>query len=297
MSIRELWEWVGAESHVMATIAQWAPLAAGLLLTAIVGLLAALFSRWLVRVLVRRTGFDVLAERLGVVRLLYAVNIKAGVDTVLGNIAGIAVLLVTAMVMAESVSLPGVAEGFAALVEFLPRFVTAAVVAGAGFLAADLGAHLAERLSTQRKDWVAPRLARNLVYYIVLAVFLTTSVQHLGLDTDLVDGLILLCAGIGLASVGLAFALGSRSVVHGLLVRQYVPFVVRPGDRVRIGEVSGVLVRYDAITLLLKDDHGNQHVFPCGALLREEGVEVRPVPTGSTGRREEAESGPAKAAE
>lgn len=277
----ELWRsWLEPGSP-LAELVSWGPALVRAGVTIVVGVVAALVARWVVRRVVRRSGLDVLAERVGLVRLLYAINVRSSLERLLSNLAGLAVLLITAMAVAEGLHLPGVAEGFSAVVEFLPRFVTAAVLAGTGFLVADIVARLVEGVSRRRPDWVSPKLARNLVYYTVAAVFLTTAVQHLGLDTDLVDGLILLVAGIGLASVGLSFALGSRVVVQQLLVRQYAPYIARPGDRVRIGDVEGMLLRYDAISFVLRDDGGQLRVFPCASLLQEQGIVVVPAPTGT----------------
>ncbi|MBX2803388.1 MAG: hypothetical protein KTR31_37250 [Myxococcales bacterium] len=282
MSVGEVVDALALRSGLIEELSAWAPTLVRLLATALLGVLLALVGRWLVRTLVRRTGLDALAERLGVVRLLYSVQIKTGVDRVLGDLTGLTILLATAVLMAESVSLPGIAEGFSAILEFLPRFVTAMMLCLAGFLAADVTSRVVGTVLGSRSDLVSPALAQNVAYYTIVAVFVTTAVQHLGLDTDLVDGLILLVAGIGLSSLGLSFALGSRSVVRQLLVRQYAPFVARPGDQVRIGEVSGTLLRYDAITLVVKDDEGRKHVLPCDVLLREQGIVVSSLSAGAS---------------
>lgn len=268
-----------ALQRLVAVLAGWLPVGALALASLVGGTLLALLARRLVRATVRKTGLDAFAERLGIVRLLYAVNLRSGVDVMLGNLAAIATLLVTAMVVAETVGLPGIADGLASVVEFLPRFVAAGVVALVGFVGADLASRLAEGFGRRREDLIAPRFAASVVYYVVLTVALATAVQHLGLNTALVDGLILLVCGAFLASVGLSLALGTRDMVRDVLARQYLREAIQPGDRVEVGDVEGTVVRYDSVTVVLRKEDGSLHLLPCSALLSAHGVQVFPADT------------------
>lgn len=269
---------VEASQQLLAQLLAMAPSAILALVTLFLGAIAAVLAGRFVRGLLQRTGVEALAERLGVAKLLYAANIKLGFAHLAGRVTALAIALVALMMAAETVGLPGVAEGVAAVVEFLPKVVAAGVVALAGFVAADFASRLAEGFGRQRDDLVSPRLAANLVYYLLLAVFLTTAVQHLGLDTGLVDALIIVVTGVSMAGAALAVALGARGVVRDVLAAQYAKAQFPPGDHVVVGALSGTVVRYDAITVTIRTDDGAECVMPCSSLFPAEGVVVRRVP-------------------
>ncbi|MCA9494859.1 MAG: mechanosensitive ion channel [Myxococcales bacterium] len=274
MSGEELWALVSPEQRLVARLVDAAPSLLAALASLVVGTALAVVGRRITRALVRRSGLDALLERLGVVRLLYAVQLKSGVDVLAGDLVFATLLLVTLMVSAERLGLQGVAEGLSTVIEFVPRLVAAGVVGLFGFVAADMASRVALGLGRRRQDLLAPTFLSNIVYWLVLAVALATAAGHLGLDTRLVDGLILVVGAVGCGSVGLSFAFASQRFLTDVIARTYARQIADPGDRVRLGAVEGVVVRFDAVTVVLRHDEGHELVLPCRRLFADEGVEV-----------------------
>lgn len=248
------------------------------LLVILVGLAIAMLVRWAGGTLLRRLGLDAIAERVGVARLLYSLRLHGGLSAVLANLFAVMVLLVTTSMAAEIVGLPGVAEGIGTIIGFLPRLVSAGVVALFGFAAAEFASRLAEGMGRRRSDIVAPQFIANLVYYLVLAVVLATSIQHLGMDTDLID----LLLGIGMAAVlggfALAFAFAGRELLQNVLTRPYVLADLLPGHSIAVGPITGTVLSTGTLTLSIQSEDGTIHVVPYRRLLSGDGFSRHPDP-------------------
>lgn len=244
-----------------------APRAIMLLLVLTLGLLIAAVAGRLTRWMVRRSGLEALLEKAGVSRVLYAVGYKKSSARLLGGLVWTGGLLVTLASAAETVGLPGVAEGIAAVIELLPRLVVAGFILVGGVLGADLLRRLLLGVTTRREDLDAPRFVAEVVYYTVLVVSCTLAAEHLGLETGLIDALIQITAAAVLFSAGLAFALGSRPIFHNLLGRIYAQKMYQPGDRLLVGGRAGVLVRFGTLSAYLQGEDGGLEVVPCGELI------------------------------
>ncbi len=255
-----------------------APTALLALSVLVLGLFAIVIGRSLTASLVRKIGLEALAERFGISRILYALNIQTGLAQVCGNVVAVGLTLVTGMALAEIVGLPGVAEGIASVVEYIPRLVTAFVVIAFGFAMADIARRLATGALGARDDLIAPGLVADTLYYLILAVFLTSGLTHLGLPTQLVDLLITVTFTVTLTTAGLAIALGSRQVVQNAILRGYAQANFDVGDALVAAEHSGTIVQFGTISLTLHCEDGTDVVLPYTALFERSGARVQREP-------------------
>jgi glycerol uptake facilitator-like aquaporin len=83
-----------------------------------------------------------------------------------------------------------------------------------------------------------------------------------GLETALIESLLTTVVAIGCAAIGLAFALGSRGSFHNLIAGHFFRRLARPGDRVRVGEVEGTVMRYFGVSVVLRTKDGEVAFAP-----------------------------------
>lgn len=249
-------------------IVAFLPKAAGVLSVLVVGIVASYLLRRLTRWLVRRTGIEAFAERIGASRALYAVGAKKSVAHVLGSVVWAAGLLVTFSVVAEMLALPGLAEGVAAVTAFLPRLMAAGFIVVAGMFLADLVNTLIVRIGERdaQSHLESPRLVGRFIYYTILTVAVALAVGQVGLDTTLLNILIGVAAAAIFLSAGLAFAGGARDVVRNVMARHYLRSVCRLGDTMTVGDISGVVVAFAPTSVILRTD-GGEHILPCALAL------------------------------
>lgn len=252
--------------QLLARLVDLAPRLLAALLVLMLGVALAAVGSRLAAYVVRRSGLEALAERAGVARVLYAVGIKRGTAALLGRAVWWGGLLVTAAAVAETVGLPGLADGIGTVIEFVPRVVAASVVGLAGLVGAEFLRGVVERVAGRRDDLDSARFPATVVYYAVLAVTATLAADHLGLQTQLIEGLLQILVGGAVFATGLAFALGARDAFREVIARHYAQRLHRPGDQVRAGGVAGVLVGFGPLTATLRTDEGEITV-PCSALV------------------------------
>ncbi|MEZ4268323.1 MAG: hypothetical protein R3F39_18315 [Myxococcota bacterium] len=269
-------EALGPLRGVGEQIVAFLPKAAVVLAVLAAGILASYMLRRLTRWLVRRTGIEAFAERIGASRALYALGAKRSVAHVLGSVVWFAGLLVTFSVVAELLELPGLAEGVAAVTAFLPRLMAAAFIVVAGMFLADLVNTLVVRLAGDAdRQLESPHLVGRFLYYTILTVAVALAVGQIGLDTTLLNILIGVVAAAIFFSAGLAFAQGARDVVRNIMAGHYLRSVCAIGDTVTVGEISGVVVAFAPTAVILRAQ-GGEHIVPC-AIALERPIVVRRV--------------------
>lgn len=244
------------------------PTAALFVAVVVGGLIASAIARRMTRWAIEKTGLDALAERVGAARLLYAVGIRKGVSHLAGGLVWAAGLLATGAAAADILGLEAISVGAAALIAFLPRLAAAGFVLGVGAGVAGLIRRAAIGFGQRRGDVEHPELLGNLAYYGVMTLAVIVASGQAGLETSLVETLLVVLAAITAAAIALAFALGSRHSFHNLVAGHFFSRLARPGDTIRVGDIEGVVIRYFGVCVVLKTEHGEVAV-PCKVLLEQ----------------------------
>lgn len=249
-------------------ISKLLPTAALLLAVVGGGLIASALARRAARWAIEKSGLDALAERAGAARLLYAIGIRKGVAHVAGALVWIAGLLATGAAAADILGLDAISDGVSALIAFLPRLAAAGLVLGVGAGVAGLVRRAAIGFSQRRGDVDHPELLGNLAYYGVMTLAVVVASDQAGLETSLLETLLVVIAGTTAAAIALAFALGSRHSFHNVVAGHFFSRLARPGDTVRVGDIEGVVVRYFGVCVVIKTADGEVAV-PCKVLLEQ----------------------------
>lgn len=236
---------------------------------AVGGLLASLLARKVAVWLARRMGLETLGERLGASRVLYALGFKRGLAALCGELVLWTGLLLTFAAVAELSGLHGIAESASAAMAFLPRLLAAGAVLLGGFWFATVLREVVQRIGGRREDLDSPKLAGQIVYYAVAVVTVTLAADQAGIETDLVESLVQIAAGCLLASFGLAFALGGRDTFRRVVARHYVQRMLRRGDTIEVGGVTGEVVAFTPLSVVLAQADGSELLVPCDRLLDE----------------------------
>lgn len=244
------------------------PTAALFVAVVVGGLIASAIARRTARWAIEKTGLDALAERAGAARLLYAIGVRKGVSHLVGALVYAAGLLATAAAAADILGLEALSLGAAALIAFLPRLAAAGLVLGVGAGVAGLVRRAAIGFAQRRGDVDHPELLGNLAYYGVMTLSVIVASGQAGLETALVETLLVVIAAITAAAIALAFALGSRHSFHNLVAGHFFSRLARPGDTIRVGDIEGVVIRYFGVCVVLKTADGEVAV-PCKVLLEQ----------------------------
>ncbi len=208
-----------------------APRVALALLVLIVGLVLAVVLGRLVRWFVRRSGLEVLTEKFGIAKILYAVGARRGFAHLLGDLAWLAGVLLAISASAEIVGLQGMANIVATIVGVLPRFVLAVAVGVIGFVLAGMLRNLVREATQRSRNVDSPDFVAQIVYYAVLVLTGTLALEQAGFETGLINSIVQISVGAAALSLGVAFALGSRTAFQNIVARFYYERMIRPGDK------------------------------------------------------------------
>ena len=213
----------------------------------------------------RRSGLEALLERAGAAKLMYKVGLKDGLTPVVQAVVWYGGLLITAAALAEVLGLTAIREGIAVIVAFLPRLLSCVLLLVGGLWLAGVLRAVVDKVGP-KAEVDSPSALGQGVYVLILVLTVTIGLDQLGIQVQLISSLLQIALGAAAAAMALAFALGGRPVFENLIARHYYKALVSPGDRVRVGEVEGTVVRVSPVAVIIASAHG-EHVVPCSTLL------------------------------
>lgn len=165
------------------------------------------------------------------------------------------VLLVAVMVASEVVGLPVLTTYLAALAQYLPRVIAAVAVLFAGVIAGRLISDAATSTAFRLLPHQGRQLAR-LIRGIIVGAAILVAIKQLGVDVSLLTDIFLIVLAAFLAGAAFAFGLGARSIIANILAMHYVNKSYGVGQRIRLGDDNGRIVRTTSTTVFVEQGEG-----------------------------------------
>jgi hypothetical protein len=249
----------------------------GRLLPAIVGAVLILLIgwgvSWIVQAVARRflhhVGLDRTARRLGLTESLRQANVVMAPSAIVARLLFWILMLTFLLAATETLGLKAVTTTIDRLIAYLPNVMGAALIVVLGFV---LG-RAVQRLVVSGASMAGLPQAEKLgaaAHGIVLMVAAVIAVDQLGLRTDfLVTVLTVLVATLSL-TMGLAFALGARTLITHILAGHYLRRSLATGAAVEIGERKGIVESIGAVNTVLR--RGDRTLLVPNAVLLEDVV-------------------------
>lgn len=182
------------------------------------------------------------------------------------------VMFIALTLAAEAIGLSIVAIWTQSIAEYAPRVVLALAIVLAGLIAGRIAGDLTARLARRVSPKQAARIA-SVVSWTVYVLAALVAASQVGFDVSFITTIMLVVLAATLGGMALAFGLGARGIVTDILAIHYADQAYRPGQRVRIGEIEGRVVRTTATSVLLDTAAGETTVpgrlfsaTPCVAL-------------------------------
>jgi small-conductance mechanosensitive channel len=251
-------------NQILSSLTQWKlSLIAALpnLVTAFIVLIVGWVLAWALRRVVRRV-FRRLAAQIpsGTGRAAWS---EAVDDNDVGNVAagGVywLVLLVTSMVAIDALDIAVFSRWVGAFASYLPRLALAAAILFVGIVAGRLARNAIVKTAIRLPVSQARGLARFAQLAIVIATGLVAA-ERLGLDVSLLSAVFMILVAATLAAAALAFGLGARDIVADILAMHYVNKSHRMGQRVRLGQDEGRIVRTSRTAVSLETVDGEMSI-------------------------------------
>ncbi len=225
-----------------------------LMLVALGYLLARLIGFGAARLL-QLVGMDRLLSRTAVQALLDRSNTKKTVSQLLGILVFWVIFLLFLSSAAEAMSLSIVSQALRDLTYYLPKVGLAALILVLGLLAANLVRELIS-LACSTAGVTQGSIVAQAFYVAAILLVVVTAINQLGVDTTLLNSTITLVIAGLIGGAAISFGLGARTAVANLIAAHYLQPVLRVGQKVRLGNLQGVVVAMTPIAIILETDQG-----------------------------------------
>ncbi len=252
-------------------VIQFAPRVVAMIVVLVVGYIAARLIGRIVTLLCEKIGLQRAAEHSGLAQSMQHMGIKRNVSGVIGTIVFWLLMCVFLMAAFNILELTDLSKAMETVVNYIPKLLVATVVVVVGLLIATFLRGLIATSADRVGITYADRLATG-CYYVLAVLTFYTALGQLGMELELLKYLILIAFGSLAVGFGLAFGLGGREVIGGILAGYYVRQRLQAGDHVSIGGMEGVVREVGPVSTVIEtEEQGllNRHSVPNAKMLNE----------------------------
>lgn len=258
-------------NKIFGDIIEYLPNVAAMLVVLVVGYLVARVLDKFTVALSQSLGLQTAAERSGLATSMKQVGITRGVPAIIGQIVFWLTMCVVLAAGFNILGLDAVSSAMERIVAYIPNLLVATVVIVVGLLVAGflrgVVATSADRVGITYAETLA-----DAVYYVLALMTFIGAFDQLHIEFGLLKELILLAAA-GLAlGCGLAFGLGGRDVMAGILAGYYLRQRMHAGDRIHVAGMEGTVREVGATATVIETEEDgllNRHSIPNTKMLNE----------------------------
>lgn len=262
---------VNSFNQAFGNIIALSPKVVGMVVVLVVGYLVARVLDRAINMLAQSLGLETAAERSGLAASMKHVGIKQNVPTILGKIAFWLTLCVFLTAAFNTLGLEKVSAAMDTVVAYIPKVLVATVVIVIGLLVAGF---LRGVIATSA-DRVGIGYAQNLAngcYYVLALMTFIAAFDQLQIQIGLLKEMILIAFAALALGFGLAFGLGGREVMGGILAGYYTRQRLQTGDRVQVAGFEGTVREVGPVATVIETEEDgllNRHSVPNTKMLSE----------------------------
>jgi len=231
-------------------------------------------ARWVagvIAVVSEKIGLQTAAERSGLAKSMHDVGIRRPVPAIVGGIVFWLLMCVFLMAAFNILGLQSVSNAMGEVVNYIPRLLVATVVVVVGLLAATflrgVVATSADRVGLTYAEYLAGGC-----YWVLSILTFIAAFNQLGIQFALLEKLILIGSAGLAAGFALAFGLGGRDVMSGILAGYYVRQRMQAGDVVSVAGLEGTVREVGPVATVIETrENGavSRHSVPNARMLQE----------------------------
>jgi small-conductance mechanosensitive channel len=252
-------------------IVDYTPRVLAAVVVVVLGYFAARLVARAITLLCERAGLQRAAERSGLWESMSHMNIKRNVPAIVGTIVFWGLMLVFLMASFNILEIREVSTAISQVVAYIPNLLVATVMVVVGLLVAGFLRGVIATSADRVGISYAEHLANGCYYVMALMVFMA-AFDQLHIQFALLNYAILIVFG-GLAlGFGLAFGLGGRDTMAGILAGYYVRQRLQAGDHVTVGTLEGTVREVGPVATIVETEEDgllNRHSIPNSKMLNE----------------------------
>ena len=230
-------------------------------------------ARWVgsfIAVVSEKIGLQTAAEKSGLAKSMHDVGIRRPLPAIVGGIVFWLLMCVFVMAAFNILGLDSVSAAMGEVVNYIPRLLVATVVVVIGLLAATflrgVVATSADRVGLTYAEYLAGGC-----YWVLSLLTFIAAFNQLGIQFALLEKLILIGSAGLAAGFALAFGLGGRDVMSGILSGYYVRQRLQAGDTVSVAGFEGTVREVGPVATVIETrENGiiHRHSVPNARMLQ-----------------------------
>ncbi|GAC1363463.1 MAG: hypothetical protein NVS2B12_11710 [Ktedonobacteraceae bacterium] len=190
----------------------------GFLVILLIGWLVATAVEKALTLILRKVGFDRIADRIGLTRLEQQMGVQMDAAGILGRLAYWFVFLIFLVPAVNALGLTSVSDLIGRIVGYLPNVFVAILVLFLGTLAASFVADLVRGAAASARIG-NPNVFAAIARYAIMGFVALIALEQLQIAPALIQILFTAIVGSAALAFGLAFGLGGREAAQRLLSR------------------------------------------------------------------------------
>lgn len=203
------------------------------------------------RFLLSRLKLDNLLKKAGLDKTLQRLGIRQELNVFLPKLCYVLTLLMLAKTAADALGIIAISQAIQSLFDYLPNVVAAMLLMIVGGACAQFASDTIARGGEAAGLDFAPALGK-FASGIIIFVVAMMAVAQLKIETAMIRIVTSFVLGGAALAFGLAFGLGTRTVIHQLAAGFYLRKVLAVGSQVETSEHRGVIVALTATHAVLR---------------------------------------------
>ena len=248
-----------------------APKMVAMVVVLVVGYVLARWVGSFIAVVSEKIGLQTAAEKSGLAKSMHDVGIRRPLPAIVGGRVLWLLMCVFVMAAFNILGLDSVSAAMGEVVNYIPRLLVATVVVVIGLLAATflrgVVATSADRVGLTYAEYLAGGC-----YWVLSLLTFIAAFNQLGIQFALLEKLILIGSAGLAAGFALAFGLGGRDVMSGILSGYYVRQRLQAGDTVSVAGFEGTVREVGPVATVIETrENGiiHRHSVPNARMLQE----------------------------
>ncbi len=248
-----------------------APKIVAMVVVVVIGYVVAKFVAKTITTLSEKLGLQNAADQSGLADSMHHMGLQRNVPTIIGTIVFWLLMSVFLMAGFNILGLQTVSDAMQEIVHYIPNLLVATVLIVVGLLVATFLRGVVATSADRVGLSYAQHLANGCYYVFALLTFIA-AFKQLGVQFALLEQLILIAFGAVAVGFGLAFGLGGRDVMAGILAGYYVRQRLHTGDHVTVGHMEGTVREVGPVATIIETDEDgllNRRSVPNTKMLNE----------------------------
>ena len=248
-----------------------APQIVTMVVVLVIGYVISKFVAKAITTLSEKVGLQSAADQSGLADSMHHMGLQRNVPAIIGTIVFWLLMCVFLTAAFNILGLEAVSNAMQEIVHYIPKLLVATVVVVVGLLVATFLRGVVATSADRVGLSYAQHLANGCYYVFALLTFIA-AFHQLGIEFALLEQLILIAFGAVAVGFGLAFGLGGRDVMAGILSGYYVRQRLHAGDHVTIGNMEGTVREVGPVATIIETDEDgllNRRSVPNTKMLNE----------------------------